>query len=90
MSAASAATSAAIATTFTSHVKTFCDKPYMSGTEKVYPGSKVDGAKMGPIWGQQDPGGPYVGPMNLVMWVGGNVMDDHSMTVTQGHGCGID
>ena len=24
---------------------------------------------MGPIWGQQDPGGPHVGPMNLAIWV---------------------
>ena len=23
---------------------------------------------MGPIWGQQDPGGPHVGPMNLAIW----------------------
>ena len=29
------------------------------------PDSKVHGANMGPIWGRQDPGGPYVGPMNL-------------------------
>ena len=29
---------------------------------------------MGPIWGQQDPGGPNVGPMNPAIW-------DHS------HGC---
>ena len=26
------------------------------------PNSKVHGANMGPIWGQQDPGGPHVGP----------------------------
>ena len=26
---------------------------------------------MGPIWGQQDPGGSHVGPMNLVIWVVG-------------------
>ena len=32
------------------------------------PDSKVHGANMGPIWGQQDPGGPHVGPMNLVIW----------------------
>ena len=32
------------------------------------PDSKVHGAKMGPIWGRQDPGGPHVGPMNLVIW----------------------
>ena len=32
------------------------------------PDGKVHGAKMGRIWGRQDPGGPYVGPMNLVIW----------------------
>ena len=31
------------------------------------PDSKVHGAKMGPIWGRQDPGGPHVGPMNLAI-----------------------
>ena len=31
--------------------------------------SKVHGANMVPIWGQQDPGGPRVGPMNLAIWV---------------------
>ena len=34
-----------------------------------YPDSKVHGAKMGPIWGWQDPGGPHVGPMNFAIWV---------------------
>ena len=29
---------------------------------------KVRGANMGPIWGQQDPGGPHVGPMNFAIW----------------------
>ena len=29
------------------------------------PDSKVHGANMGPIWGQQDPGGPHVGPHEL-------------------------
>ena len=24
---------------------------------------------MGPIWGQQDPGGPHFGPMNFAIWV---------------------
>ena len=33
------------------------------------PDSKVHGANMGPIWGQQDPGGPHVGPMNFAIWV---------------------
>ena len=32
------------------------------------PDSKVHGASMGPIWGRQDPGGPYVGPMNFANW----------------------
>ena len=32
------------------------------------PDSKVHGANMGPIWGQQDPGGPHVGPMNFAIW----------------------
>ena len=30
--------------------------------------SKVHGAKIGPVCGRQDPGGPYVGPMNLAIW----------------------
>ena len=30
--------------------------------------SKVHGANMGPIWGRQDPGGPYVDPMNFAIW----------------------
>ena len=29
--------------------------------------SKVHEAYMGPTWGGQDPGGPHVGPMNLVI-----------------------
>ena len=32
------------------------------------PDSKVSGANMGPIWGQQDPGGPHVGPRNFAIW----------------------
>ena len=32
------------------------------------PDSKVHGANMGSIWGQQDPGGPHVGPMNFAIW----------------------
>ena len=32
------------------------------------PDSKVHGAYMGPIWACQDPGGPYVGPMNFAIW----------------------
>ena len=33
------------------------------------PDSKVHGSNMGPIWGQQDPGGLHVGPMNFAIWV---------------------
>ena len=32
------------------------------------PDSKVYGANMGPTWGQRDPGGPHVGPMNFAIW----------------------
>ena len=32
------------------------------------PDSKVHGANMRPIWGQQGPGGPHVGPMNFAIW----------------------
>ena len=34
-----------------------------------YHDSKVYGANMGPIWGQQDPGEPHAGPMNFAIWV---------------------
>ena len=40
------------------------DQPYWRGN----PDSKVQGAYMGPTWGRQDPGGPHVGPMILVIW----------------------
>ena len=33
------------------------------------PDSKAYGANMRPTWGRQDPGEPYVGPMNLALWV---------------------
>ena len=33
------------------------------------PGSKVHVVNMGPIWGQEDQGGPHVDPMNLAIWV---------------------
>ena len=36
--------------------------------ENDIPDSKVHGANMGPIWGQQNPGGPHVGPMKLANW----------------------
>ena len=34
----------------------------------MIPDSKVHGVNMGPIWGQQDPGGSHVGPLNFVIW----------------------
>ena len=34
--------------------------------DAINPANKVYGANMGPIWGRQDPGGPHVGPMNLL------------------------
>ena len=36
--------------------------------QNASPNNKVQGANMGPIWGLQDPGGSYVGPMNLAIW----------------------
>ena len=39
-----------------------------------YTDSKVHGANMGPIWGRQDPGGPFVGPMNFAIWVALNLI----------------
>ena len=41
----------------------------MTSPHLSHPDSKVHGANMGSIWGQQGPGGPYVGPMNLAIWV---------------------
>ena len=32
------------------------------------PDSKVHGANIGPIWGQQYPCGPHVGPINFAIW----------------------
>ena len=32
------------------------------------PDCKVHVANMGPIWGRQDPGGPYVVPRNFAIW----------------------
>ena len=31
----------------------------------INPDSKIHAAYMGPVWGRQNPGGPYVDPMNL-------------------------
>ena len=40
----------------------------MAAEALIIPDSKIHGANMGPIWGQQDPGGPHVGPMNIAIW----------------------
>ena len=50
-----------------SSTKRFYRKLTQNAFDKPY--SKVHGANMGPIWGRQDPGGPYVGPMNFAIWV---------------------
>ena len=50
---------------------------YMS-SDREYPDSKVSGAKMGPIWGRQDPGGPHVGPMNFAIWVATSLLSYNS------------
>ena len=42
---------------------------FTPNSPQPFPDSKVHGANMGPIWGQQDPGGSHVGPMNLAIWV---------------------
>ena len=44
----------------------------------IYPDSKVHGANVGPTWGQQGPGGPHVGPMNLAIWVCMKVVINYS------------
>ena len=36
---------------------------------QYFPDSKVHRANKGPIFGRQDPGGPHIGHMNLVIWV---------------------
>ena len=40
---------------------------HLTWTVSGLPDSKVHGANMGPIWGQQDLGGPHVSHMNLVI-----------------------
>ena len=48
----------------------------------VFPGNKIYGANMGPIWGRQDPGGPHIGPMNLAIWV---ILESYKDAVLQIH-----
>ena len=49
---------------------TICGNSSRTGKiiRNIVPDSKVRGANMGPIRGRQDPGGPYVGPMNFAIW----------------------
>ena len=44
-----------------------CSMISVNTFSKNYPESEVYGAKMGPTWGRQDPGGPHVGPINLAI-----------------------
>ena len=46
-------------------------------TKQYFPDSKVHGAYIGPTWGQLDPGGLHVGPMNFVISV---VTVSHKLT----------
>ena len=56
-------------TTIVVYVKSYYIGPHYNGIILyMFPNSKVHGANMGPIWGQQDPGGPHASPMNLVIW----------------------
>ena len=52
-----------------------------------YPDNKGHGANMGPIWGRQDPGGPHVGPMKLVigvlmLWLANNPAQHHQGSIS--------
>ena len=47
--------------------------------DSSFPDSEVDGAYMGPTWGRQDPGGPHVGPMLLIIWVVSTHWGRHKM-----------
>ena len=60
-----------VCTTLSYQVHTIGQSDYYSPHEnhkQNIPDSKVHGTNMGPIWGQQDPGGPHVGPMNFAIW----------------------
>ena len=56
-------------------------KYHNAGVWRHYPDSKVHGAKMGPTWGRQDPGGLHVGPMNFAAWV--SVMFKNTLHIRQ-------
>ena len=44
------------------------NKAHYNPCKRAIPDSKVYGACIGPTWARQDPSGPHVGPMNLVIW----------------------
>ena len=48
-------------------------------TPQPFPYSKVHGANMGPIWGRQDPGGPHVGHMKIVIRVWILIVRNHQL-----------
>ena len=52
-----------------------------SGGWQDFPDNKVHGANMGPTWDRQDPGGPHVGHINLVIGV---YLATFSMSATLG------
>ena len=64
-----------------------------------YPDSKFHVANMGPTWGRQDPGGPHVGLMNLVIrvrtwqhcrvWCSGSSWQTQDSLLWPRHGQGI-
>ena len=62
------AAATAVAATDNTGVSKALSNRIINNTTCTLPDSKVHGAHMGPTWGRQDPGGPHVGPMNLVIW----------------------
>ena len=43
-------------------------KLWVTAGDETPPDSKAHGAHIGPTWGQQDPGGPHAGHVNLAVW----------------------
>ena len=62
------------------HSKSCCDQSSPARRTINVTESKVNAANMGPIWGQPDPGGPHVGPMNLTIW---GVLQDDNKTLPE-------
>ena len=54
---------------FTHKINVICPRSrWVIYKVQAVPDSKVHGANMRPTWGRQDPGGPHVGHVNLVIW----------------------